>query len=240
VFLNPALTSALDRITERASDVRRAFDPGALPQHDDVAVARAGSDFTLDPLSVALPDRSYLVTADARGNFCYSRNGSMHVRDGRLLDAQGNPVLGWRYGSAALSELQIDPVDEALGRADGMAVEPDGSVAYTRTAIDPRAGQRELQRVVVGRIALARFPAATRLQPAGAEHFVPPEGVIAYTGKAGSDGFGLLQPMRRAHSNIDIDESLDRLKAAYTAFDALTAAEMAKYHLGKTAMDLVK
>jgi hypothetical protein len=31
MFLNPAMSAALDRIAERAADVRRAFTPGALP-----------------------------------------------------------------------------------------------------------------------------------------------------------------------------------------------------------------
>ena len=46
--------------------------------------------------------------------------------------------------------------------------------------------------------------------------------------------------MRRERSRVDIDESLMRLKEAYLAFDALQAAEAAKGHLGKTAMDLLK
>lgn len=46
--------------------------------------------------------------------------------------------------------------------------------------------------------------------------------------------------MRRERSRINVDESLARLKDAYLAFDALQAAEAAKAHVGKTAMDLLK
>ncbi len=46
--------------------------------------------------------------------------------------------------------------------------------------------------------------------------------------------------MHRERSRVDVDESLIRLKEAYLAFDALQAAEAARAHLGKTAMDLLK
>lgn len=59
MFLNPALSSALDRIAERATDVRRAFIPGSTPQNDDVATDRPASEPTLDPLSVAAPSDAY-------------------------------------------------------------------------------------------------------------------------------------------------------------------------------------
>jgi hypothetical protein len=41
MFLNAGLSAALDRVAERAADVRRAFTPGALPVRGDVATVRA-------------------------------------------------------------------------------------------------------------------------------------------------------------------------------------------------------
>ena len=94
--------------------------------------------------------------------------------------------------------------------------------------------------VVVGRIALARFPAGTRLETSDGNHFIAPAGVVAQNGFATERGFAPLVPMHRERSRVDIDESLIRLKDAYLAFDALQAAEAARAHLGKTAMDLLK
>lgn len=140
----------------------------------------------------------------------------------------------------ALTELRIDPVDEALGRADGAHIERDGSFVYQRDALDPRSGMRESQRVIVGRIALATFPAGTRLDSSDGNHLLAPAGVAPQLGVAGEGSIAPLEPMRRERSRVDINESLVRLKDAYLTFDALQAAEAAKAHLGKTAMDLLK
>ena len=240
MFLNPNLSAALDRIAERAADVRRAYTPGAIPQHDDVALPKTAPVFTLDPLAVTASDDAYFVTNDEQGRRSYTRDGSFALRGGRLVDAEGRPILGRSGQEAALSELCVDPVDEALGRVRNVRIERDGSLVYSRDAVDPRSGTRESQRVVIGRIALARFPAGTRLETSDGSHCAAPAGVVAQTGLAADGRFGPLSPMHREHSRIDVDESLVRLKDAYLAFDALQAAEAAKGHLGKTAMDLLK
>jgi flagellar basal body rod protein FlgG len=229
-----------DRIAERAADVRRAYTPGAIARHDDVATPATLADFTFDPLSVALPDATYFVTSDDQGMRTYTRNGSLRLREGTLSDADGKPILGVRTSNAALAPLSVDAVDEALGRVRDAAIERDGTLVYHRETIDPRSGNRDSQRVVVGRTALARFPAGTRLDPNDGSHSTAPPGVTPQLGLPGSDGFAALLPMHRERSRIDVDESLVRLKEAYLAFDALQAAEAAKGHLGKTAMDLLK
>jgi flagellar basal body rod protein FlgG len=240
VFLNPTMTAALDRIAERAADVRRAFTPGAIPQHGDVATSVDRADFTLDPLSVAPPEGSYFVTSDARGRTVYTRDGAFSVSAGRLVDARGCAVLGRRTAGGPMSDLRIDSVDAALGRAANPRVEADGNLVYARAAIDPRSGKRVSTGVVVGRIALARFPAGTKLDTSDGRSFSAPPGVAPHTGLAGDDAFGTLVPMRRERSGVDIDASLMRLKEAYVAFDALAAAETAKNHFSKAAMDVVK
>jgi flagellar basal body rod protein FlgG len=240
MFLNPALSAALDRISERADDVRRAFTPGTIARYDDVATARPASDFTPDPLAVSAADDLYFVTRDQRGEAAYTRDGSFALRDGRLLDGDGAPIRGLTGHGNELSDLRIDAVDEALGRASDPRIEPDGSFVYGRVTVDPRSGSRTTQRVVVGRLALARFPAGTRLATTDGSLCSPPSGVQPQLGIPGDASFPALQPMRRERSRIDLDQSLVRLKDAYIAFDALRAAEEAKAHLGKTAMDLVK
>ncbi|MFY9859121.1 MAG: hypothetical protein WAK80_01040 [Candidatus Cybelea sp.] len=238
MFLNPVLSAALDRITERAADVRRAFVPGSVPQHDDVATPAAVSDFTLDPLSVSASGGLYFVARDSRGEAGFTNDGSFALRNGRLEDRDGRAICGIDP-SGQLAELRIDSVDDVLGRAANARIEADGSLVYDRTSIDPRSGKREGQRVVAGRLALARFPAATRVSERDGLRIAPP-GVDAQFGEAGRDGFAMLEPLHRSRSRVDVDESLARLKEAYIAFDALQAAESAKGHLGKTAMDLLK
>jgi len=238
MFLNATMSAALDRIAERASDVRRAFEPGAVPAFDDVAASSTPVP-ALDPLSVAIPNDAYLIVRGEKGD-AYTRDGSLSLRDGRLLDAAGRPVLGTAPGGGALAELSIDPIDAALGRADAARVEADGSVTYERWTTDPRSGVREAQRVVSGRVALARFPAGSRLVAARAGSLTAPLGVAPHVGAPADGSFAALQTMHRTGFGVDVDASLARLKDAYVAFDALQAAEAAKGHLGKTALDLLK
>jgi flagellar basal body rod protein FlgG len=239
VFLNPAMTAALDRVAERAADVRLAFTPGAMPLHADVATAAPSADFALDPLSVSAPSDSYFVVRDAKGTNAYTRDGSFILRDGELTDAGGRLVLG-TLGDGAMQPLQLDPVDAALGRCTSVAIGGDGTLSYQRDAIDPRTGARTTQRVTAGRIALARFPAGSILPTADGSVFTAPSGVVPHTGLAADGNFSSLTPMRRERSRVDLDASLARLKEAYVAFDALAAAENARGGLSKTAMNLLK
>jgi flagellar basal body rod protein FlgG len=240
VFLNPSLSAALDRIGERAADVRRAFTPGSVPKNDDVALTAPQAAFTLDPLSVAAPDGTYFVVRTVDGNAAYTRDGAFHVASGALLDEQNRPVLGMRAAGAPLTELRFDDVDDALNRTRDARIDADGTVSYARTTIDPRSGRREARRVSAGRIALAKFPAATKLRTEDGTTGVAPDGVVPYVGLPGDGGVSTVSPMRRGGSAVHLDESLARLKAAYVAFDALAAAETAKLGLGKTALDLIK
>ena len=239
MFLNAAMSAALDRITERAADVRRAFTPGAVPEHDDVLTPSAASDFTLDPLAVSATDGAFFITTDDRGATAYTRDGSFALRNGALVDGSGRPVSGVHAAGDGPAQLRVDPVDESLGRIRDAHIERDGSFVYLRETIEPRSGGRESQRVVVGRVALAHFPTGTRLRGDGDEEEAPP-GVIPEIGLPGDERFAPLATMQRDRSRVDIDQSLVRLKDAYLAFDALQAAETAKAHVGKTAMDLVK
>jgi len=240
VFLNPSLTAALDRIADRAADVRRAFTPGSVPVNDDVALAHPGAVFTLDPLSVAAPSDAYFLIRSPNGDTAYTRDGTFHIASGALVDAQDRPVLGMRSTGEAIAELRIDGVDDALNRTRDVRIDSDGTVSYAHAAIDPRSGRREMRRIAVGRLAIAKFPAATKLDSRDGRMAFAPDGIVPHVGLPGEDGLAQVSPMRRGVSGVNIDESLARLKAAYVAFDALAAAETAKSGLGKTAMDLVK
>jgi flagellar hook protein FlgE len=234
------MSAALERIAERAADVGRAFAPGAVPRHGDVETQTSGSTPTLDPLSAAPPDGAYFITVDDRGRTGYSRDGVFAFAGGKLTDSRGFAVMGRVTSGGPLEELHVDAVDASLDAAVGARIEPDGSIAYVRTAIDPRTGGRADRTVTIGRVALARFPAATGLDTADGQRFRAPEGVVPHVGLAGDGTFATLGPMKRERSRVDLDESLARLKDAYVAFDALAAAETAKERLGKTAMDIVK
>jgi flagellar basal body rod protein FlgG len=226
----------MQRIEERAADVRRAFTPGAQPSFDDVDRSETSYP-TLDPLSVAPPENGYFVTRGENDSLRYTRNGSLVLRDGVLCSGDGRPVLG--YARRGLSELSVDRVDLALGRAGNARIDERGNLVYDRAVVDPRSGAHEVRSVVVGRIALARFPAGTRLVDDGGT-LGAPQGVAPRYGAAGDGDFAPLATMRRQSSGVDIGRSIERLRIAYRELDAMQGVYRAQYAADKTAMDVVK
>ena len=194
---------AYDRVLSRAQDLRDAFRAGSVPLNDDVRTVPQVTASS-DPLSVVPPPGAWFVTRGADGARAFERDGALSLESGVLRTRDGAEVLGYPGGDArgALPvPLRIPDTDRALGRGGDARVEGDGTVAYTRAAIDPRTGVRGVERVVLGRVALARFPAGT--QPArldGARVAAPP-GVVPHLGTPADGTFPRardVQP-RRGH-----------------------------------------
>jgi hypothetical protein len=240
MIVDAGAAHALEQIETRAADVQHAYTPGASPAFDDVLATTDLSRADLDPLCVAPPPGTYFVSSDDRGRTLYTRDGALGLRDVTIVGTNGQPMLGYTAHQSTLRALRIDAVDTALGRVRNLRVEADGSVAYDRASIDPRSGGVEYERVLVGRLALARFPAATRSSPVDATHVHAPPGVVPHFGEPGDGNFETLQPMARAMSRIDLDASLEKLDDAYIELDAIIAAQRAQFSSTKTAMDVVK
>jgi flagellar basal body rod protein FlgG len=232
---------ALQRIADRANDVLAAYAPGAVPKFGDVHVATQplGVD---DPLSVAAPDGAWFVTRGDHGTArTYTRGGGFHIgADGTLQSIDGARVLGTSGTSGALAPLRLPEPDRTLGRCTDLRIEHDGALAYTRASIDPRTRERTTERVIVGRVALARFPAGTQPQRIDATHFGAVAGVVPHVGSPADGSFGGLATRARDIGTVDINTSLQRLTDAYTAFAALQAANKAQGAGAKVLMDLLK
>jgi hypothetical protein len=224
-MLAPASLDALKRIADRANDVLAAFSPGAMPRFADVSgtAAPLPSD---DPLSVAAPAGAWFVTLDDRGTRTYTRAGTF--------------LLGTPNGGDAVGPLRLPEPDRTLGRGADVHLEDDGVLAYTRASIDPRTRERSLERVVVGCVALARFPAGGNPQRLDATHFGAVAGVVPHIGAPGDGTFAALVTRARDIGNVDIDAGLERLSEAYLAFSALQAANTAQGAGSKVVMDLLK
>jgi len=238
-MISNAIARAFDEVAARERDVLNAYVPGSLPEHDDAAKP-AHESFTLNPLAAAPPENAYFVTRDEEGRMLFSRDGSFELRHGALVDSQGNAVLGYDGEGSALAPLRANAIDVAFGATASARIEIDGAVTYERSTIDPRSGNRETQRLAIGRVALARFAAATKLQPVDAQHFLAPPQIAAHFGRAADGNFGPVKPFVREDSRIDLDTGIERLQEAYIALEALRAASRARGGLQKTAMDLLK
>ena len=231
---------ALQRIADRAGDVLAAYAPGAVPRFGDVHAATRVLPVD-DPLSVAAPPGTWFATADERGARTYTRSGSFHIgSDGTLQTIDGARVLGTTGTSGALAPLKLPEPDRTLGRCGDVHLEADGVLAYTRTSIDPRTRERSVERTVVGRVALARFPAGSNPQRIDATHFSAVAGIVPHIGAPAADGVEPLATRVRDTGNVDINAGLQRLSDAYVAFSALQAAHKAEGVGSKVMMDLLK
>ncbi len=235
-----ATADALARIAARARDVRHSFDPGFEPQDSSLARREIATTASLDPLSVTAPEGTYFLTGAAGDRLRFSRDGGFSFEDGALRSRDGSPVRGFVTGSGEAVPLRADPIDIALGRVSAPRIERDGSLVYERSFVEPRGGARRVERVVAGRVALARFPAGSQPVRADETHVGAPPGVPPAFGRPGEAGFGALQTFSRDLGRVDPVAGLERLSEAYMSFEAIRAAGAARGGLEQTAMDLLK
>ncbi len=239
-MIDPATSAALERIDTRNADVRNAYEAGFVPAAGDVTRAPHAVP-SPDPLSVALPPGAFVLTPDAAGEIGYSRDGAFRFAGGELQAGDGRPVLGFAFGNrSSLVSLRIDPYPRARGRVADERVEPDGTVSYARAAVDPRTGERRTERVALGRIALARFPAGTQPERLDAMHVRPPQGVAPQLGVPADGTFPALAVRARDLGRVDLIAGLEKMDEAYVSFEALRAARHGRGQLEKIALDLVK
>ena len=233
---------AYERVLSRAHDLRDIFRPGAVPLNDDVRTAPSIVPAS-DPLSIVPPPGAWLVTRGADGVRAYERDGALSLGDGVLRTATGADVLGYPSGDARGAvpvPLRVSAADRALGRSADARVEGDGTVAYARAAIDPRTGARSMERIVLGRVALARFPAGTQPARLDGTRVAAPHGVAPHLGTPADGTFPALATSSRDAGTVDVAAGVARLDEAYRAFEALGAAVKSRASVDKTAVDLVK
>ena len=208
----PAATAeALSRIQARAQDVLRAYTPGGFALANDVNLNARAPERSGDPLSVAAPANAYFVVQSPSGSRAYTRDGGFVLDRGALRGSDGAALLGYPNGDArgALAvPLMLQQKDVALGRCANVRIESDGTVSYTRPAIDPRTSERSVERVTVGKVALARFPAGTQPVRLDECHVGAPHGIIPHVGTPADGTFAGLATYARDTGAIDIDTSL--------------------------------
>jgi len=238
--IDRSTSAALEKIASRERDVAHAYEPGFVPESSDVA-RPTHPIATSDPLSVVAPQGAYFLGADESGNVAFSRDGAFTIAGGEVRGGDGRAALGFTLGNrSALVPLRIDPYDRALGGARSASIDAGGTFGYVRTSVDPRSGERRVERVTVGKVAVARFPAGTQPVRIDAVHVAPPPGVKAQIGVPADGSFSALVPHARDVGGIDVIAGLEKMKEAYDSLDVLRAAHHARGALEKAALDLVK
>jgi flagellar basal body rod protein FlgG len=238
--IDSAVSAGLEKIAARERDVRGAYEPGFTPESSDAA-RESRITRNDDPLSVAAPEGAYFATGAADGRVRFTRDGSFAMKDGVLSDRAGQPALGFAVGDRSrVAPLRIDPYDVALGRASNPHVDADGTFAYTRMSVDPRSGERRSERVVVGRVALARFPAGTQPVRIDGDSLGAPPGIAPQFGVPADATFAPLHAHARDLGRMDVIVGIEKMREAYENFEALRAANHVRGSFAKTTMDLLK
>ena len=239
-MVSAALVRALETIERRGQDLRSLFESGVQPNYDD-GLRSGRIERTNDPLAIVLPEEAYLIAGDPNRP-AYSRDGALQLRDGTLVTADGTPVLGFAGGeqNGMPQPLAIERRDALLGRASDIRIEPDGIFGYARTIVDPQTLESNVERVSVGRLALARFPAGSRPERIDSSHARAPAGIVPFVGSPADGTFSGLAVRSRAIGRLDPDTTISRLQDAYLAALSLCAAERTRYWMARDAFDLVK
>jgi flagellar basal body rod protein FlgG len=238
--IDPAVAAGLAQIAARERDVLGAYQRGFEPESPSVA-QRSRMLPGADPMSVVAPEGAYFVAADAGGTLTFSRDGAFVIERGELRSSSGRPVLGVALRDrATLGPLHIDPYDAATGQALEPRVAADGTFSYARRTVEPRSGEARLERVAVGRVALARFPAGTQPERIDGVSVRAPHGVAPWVGVPADGSFTGLIPRARDLGRVDVAAGLEKLSDAYRSFEALRSANHARGSFEKTTMDLLK
>lgn len=240
-MIDARVANTMSALQSRKAELLEAYEPGFFPADSDVTAGHDKLRPSMNPLSVVAPEETYFVASDTMGRSFYSRNGDFHVVDGTLRTPNGSQVMGFGpRGDGQLMPLRLEPVDVALHRYSDVRIDPEGRLSYVRRVIDPQTGKPRMERVTVGTIALARFPAGTQLSAPDGVHVTSAAGVSPALGVSGRDGFDALRVGMGDHGRLDVKRALAAVRDAYIQYDAVRSANDAHGNGDKTVMDLVK
>ena len=239
-MIDPALSAAVSRVADRANDILHGYGAGFEPNAPDVARRSAPRLPDMNALATSAPDDAYFIVS-LNGRLRFTRDGAFRFADGVLRGQDGSAVLGLPAGQTReLAPLRVDPVDVALRRIRDPRIDENGLVTVGQTSTDARTGVRREERVALGRIALARFPAGTKPVRESDRLVSAPPGASPKVGVPGADDFGTLQTHVRELGRVDLEAGLWKLQEAYLSLEALQSAYRAHDGLDKSAMDLLK
>ncbi len=243
-MIDGVTAQTLEQLDVRTEDVRHQFDPGYIPVLDeDRKTTGTRAVNSLDALHTTAPQDAFYAGVDAHGRRFYTRDGAFDLQSFHLRTADGSSVLGYPANAKPGSEpqpLDIDRNDYVLGNVHDAKIGEDGTFEYTRKTADPKTGAETSERVVVGRLALARFPAGTRIEAADGVHVTARAGEEPTLGMPSTEGFGTLLAHSDDRGGIDIQQGLSHLRDAFVAYTAIQSAKNAHGHTDKIAMDLIK
>ncbi len=229
------------RIEALLHDARRAAVPGSIgddPDRGGVLFADTFDHLRMPPvpsasaLSVAIDGKGFFVADAGDGRRAYTRRGAFHIKDAMLVDEAGRPVLG------------LGPNTPADAAGKGLRLEPirvDGCTDVTIASDGAVSGNRNGARRLLGRIALAVFPAPDRLERLDetSVRATRAAGTVCIV-RPGSPNAGTLVDHALDDSGVALDADLERIWRLEQQSDARAASEYAADQCDRDALGLVK
>ena len=242
-MIDGVTAQALEQLDVRTEDVRHQFDPGYVPVLDEDRDPGTRAVNSLDALHTTAPKGAFYAGIDAHGRRFYTRDGAFNLQSYHLRMADGSAVLGYPANAepgSAPQPLDIDQTDFVMNRVSDAKIGGDGTFEYTRKTVDPKTGAAKAERVVVGRLALARFPAGTRVEASEGNHVTAEASAEPTLGMPSTGDFAELLVHSDDRGGIDIQQGLAHLRDAFVAYSAIQSAKSAHGHTDKVVMDLIK
>ncbi len=218
---NQAWLATLEQGVEGARSPE-AQRPGALPP---IGIEGAG-----------------LLVLDDNGVREFARVATLHVAaDGRLLDDQGRAALGYNLatGSRRITELRVPTRDISAGRYASYQIDDRGRLWGVIKGAVGHASASE-QQALLGRLAVAVFPAADHLQDVGnVSRATSSAGVPRYV-PADASHVGPLRQNPQEPSPQAMSADLRALWNASGRAEIEVALTRSRDALERTALDLVR
>jgi hypothetical protein len=183
-----------------------------------------------------------LLVLDDKGVRAFARVATLHVApDGRLLDDQGRAALGYDLttGSRRVTELRVPTRDIGADRYASYQIDDRGHFWGVIRGSVGHASASE-QQVLLGRLAVAVFPAPDRLHDAGNVSLATSSAGVPRYVPADAPHVGPLRQHPQEPSQQALSANLRELWNASGKAEIDVALTASRDSIERTALDLVR
>lgn len=200
------------------------------------------------PLDFAISGDGFLVVADGKGGYCYTRNGALTLdSEGYLVTANGDYVMAVAenttdanddgtsddlttsiencdsFDTGDLTKIQLLKTftsgDDTVEYTD-YAIDSNGVITVTAATTDGTTGETTTENIAIGRLVLATFNNAGGLEKAGSNYYTEGQNSGAASYNFAGNNCGSLASGSLEMSNVDLATELTNMIITQRGFQA--------------------
>jgi len=177
-----------------------------------VNTAPSGMVATGRAMDIYISGNGFIITQNSNGEMFYTRSGALNFdAAGRLVDSNGNFVLGWSGNGEDIGVITI--ADSLQGKITGISIGANGEVT----------GFVNNKQVSIGKIAVAQFSNPGGLYKSGSNNFAQsPNSGEAMVSLPDNNGAGSFAAGYLEMSNVDIAKESTDMITTQRGFQANT------------------